>query len=70
MKLRGDEIKVGDELVGIGFNGGSAQVKSLIPYVGSLLQVIGEGSQIAAFAGCNAEITLCAKSYYDVSRAA
>ena len=70
MKLKGNEIKVGDELVGVGFNGGTAQVKSLTPYVGTLLPVIGDGSQIAAFAGCTVEMTLCAKSYFDVRRAA
>jgi hypothetical protein len=70
MKLKGNEIKVGDELVGVGFNGGSAQVKSLAAYIGTLLPVIGEGSQIAAFVGCNIEMTLCAKSYFDVRRAA
>lgn len=69
MNLAGNQIKVGDELVGVGFNGGAAQVKSLTPYAGSLLTVIGEGSQIAAFAGCNVEMTLCAKSYYEVRRA-
>jgi hypothetical protein len=70
MKLAGNEIKVGDEVQGLMFNGGSAQVKTLTPYVGSLLSTIGEGSQIASFVGSSVEMTLCAKSYFDVQRAA
>jgi hypothetical protein len=65
--ISGDQIKVGDEISGVMFNGGTAVVKSLTPYVGSLLSVVGEGSQIAAFAGCNVEMTLPARSFYSVT---
>lgn len=66
--VSGDQVQVGDEITGVMFNGGSAVVKSLTPYRGRLLDTLGEGSQIAAFAGCNVEMTLPARSFYSVSQ--
>lgn len=59
----GKDIQVGD-VIEVWFNGGQAQVNQLTPYEGSLLEVLGEGTQIASFRGCSSEITLCAKSVY------
>jgi hypothetical protein len=64
--ISGDKIRVGDELA-VWFNDGSAVVKKLFPYTGSLLGLIGEGSQIACFAGCGVEMTLEAKNTYSVT---
>lgn len=62
----GNEIQVGDTLI-VGFNGGAAQVKALRPYQGILLELMGEGTQIASFHGTPAEMTLCAKSVFTIA---
>ncbi len=62
---RGDEVKVGDTLR-TWFNGGQAQVRSLRPYIGPLIDLLGEGSQVAEFYGCRVEMTLSAKTGYEV----
>lgn len=65
--INGSEVKVGDELKISIINGGKgAVVKSLIPYVGLLLSLIGEGSQIASFQGTTIEMTLPAVRHFDL----
>lgn len=63
MNKPGNEVKVSDVLIAFGRE---AQVKSLRPYLGSLRDVVGEGSQIAAFHGTTMEMTLCAKDRYEL----
>lgn len=60
----GADIKVGDyiELAFVG----SAQVKTLTPYTGPLLDVMGAGSQVATFHGSRLEMTLAGKSLYEM----
>ncbi|CAE6899929.1 hypothetical protein [Paraburkholderia domus] len=62
----GNDVQVGDTLI-VGFNGGIAQVKALRPYQGILLELMGEGTKIASFHGAPAEMTLCAKSVFNIA---
>lgn len=62
----GNEVKVGDTLR-VWFNGGEAQVKALHPYRGPLLDLLGEGSQIASFHACPIEMSLSSKSQYEIA---
>lgn len=62
----GSEVKVGDTLK-VWFNGGEAQVKALQPYGGPLLDLLGEGSQMASFHACPVEMSLSSKSQYEVA---
>ncbi|MDN7729208.1 hypothetical protein QZM48_04200 [Burkholderia orbicola] len=63
MNKPGNEVMVGDVLVAFDRE---VQVKSLRPYLGSLLDVVGEGSQIASFHATTMEMTLCAKDRYEI----
>lgn len=55
--VEGREIKVGDEIPAP-VRGGRAVIKSLTPYNGPLVDLLGAGTVIAAFIGFNAEMTI------------
>jgi hypothetical protein len=68
IEVYGNEIRVGDEFENLWFKPGFTQVKSLEPYRGTLLNILGEGTQIASFWGTNAKMTLPAKEWMLVTR--
>jgi hypothetical protein len=69
IQVSGRDVRLGDEFQDLWFmQGGPGVVKRLDPYKGSLLTVIGEGSQIASFVGTSIQMTLSAKTSYEVSR--
>ena len=61
----GDKVQPGNRLVNAIDGGAIGDVMAVRPYDGSLLQLLGEGSQVATFYG-GMEMTLPAKSYYGV----
>lgn len=61
----GAEVRVGD-VIAAPVHGRFAQVKALTPYTGPLLEILGAGSQIAAFHGTTVEMTLPAVGWAEV----
>lgn len=67
--VAGSDVRVGDELQSLWFmQGGPGLVKRLDPYRGLFVAALGEGTQVASFVGTSIQMTLCAKSTYEVSR--
>lgn len=67
--MTGDQIKAGDSLYHYIDGGHVGDVLSVRPYTGSLVNVVGKGSQIGTFYG-GMEMTLPAVSTWLVERAA
>lgn len=61
----GADVRVGD-VINAPVHGRFAQVKALVPYTGPLLDILGEGSQIASFHGTPVELTLPAVGWAEV----
>lgn len=69
LRLSGAEVRVGDEFSALWFmRGCPGVVKELRRYSGPLLDVLGEGTQIASFVGSSIETTLPAREWFDVTR--
>lgn len=69
IRVAGSDVRVGDELQSLWFmQDGPGVVKRLDPYRGLFVATLGEGTQVASFVGTSIQMTLCAKSTYEVSR--
>jgi hypothetical protein len=64
----GDQIKAGDRLVNAIDGGRIGDVAAVRPYTGSLIELLGQGTQIGVFHG-GMEMTLPAVSLFGVAEA-